>query len=423
MIDFLFKNQVYLGILLALLFFCPWKKGRKFFWLRLILLYVGTVCLFHFWTVVPMPALLLLFFLSAFLIVIICFDCGFKYSLFAVTNAYCIQHITSKAAYIVWDLLAYKAKVQFLHMKPAVLLILAGLNILAFVAVYFFGIRKFRKREEISFDSLKILFASTAFLCSAVFLSYYVEKGLSFRNGNYLRSYCCLNGICVLFAVIVLVVNYMNCQNKRLEAEKGLIEQLLKKSELQYERAKFNIERINIRYHDLKQLSDVIDQKEKEKIDEEVKALQAMYYTGNKALDITLSEKALACAELKIQFVCSVDGSCLNMLTPYHIYSLLGNAIDNGIECLKKVEEEEKRVLRVNIGKRGEMSVIHVENYTPFSLHLENGIPQTTKKDAENHGWGIKSIRNIAEEYGGSIYIFVEDNVFNLSVMIPTLEK
>lgn len=422
MLSFLFNNQIYLGILLALLFFCPWKKGRKFFWLRLILLYVGTVCLFHFWKVVPMPALLLLFCLSAFFIVLICFNCDFKYALFAATNTYCIQHITSKATYILWNLLAFNQVFKFSYMHPVVLLLLAGTNAIAFVLVYFFLLRPLHKQEEIGFDSMKVLFASTAFLCSAVFLSYYAEKGLSYWN-KYLLSYCCLNGICILVALTVLLINYMNCQNKKLEAEKQFIEQLLKKGEVQYERAKLNIERINIRYHDLKQLSGVIDDKERAKLKEEMKTLQAMYYTGNKALDITLSEKALACAKRDIQFVCSVDGSCLDMLTPYQIYTLLGNAIDNAVECLKKVEEEEKRVVRANIGKRGDMSVIHIENYTPVAPHLEDGIPQTTKKEAENHGWGIKSIRNIAEELGGSIHIFVEDNVFHLSVMLPNLQK
>ena len=423
MLRFLFSNQIYLGMLLALCFFCPWKRRRSYFWIRFPVLCVGTTCLFHFVKGIPTPFTLLLFCLSAFFIVLICFDCDFKYALFAVTNAYCIQHITSKATYILWNLLAFNRVFEFSYMYPVVLLLLAGTNAIAFVSVYFFVLRPLQKQEEIRFDSMKVLFASTAFLCSAVFLSYYAEKGLSYWNKYYLLSYCCLNGICILVALTVLFINYMNSQNKKLEAEKQFIEQLLKKGEVQYERAKLNIERINIRYHDLKQLSDIIDDKEQAKLKEEMKTLQAMYYTGNKASDITLSEKALACAKRDIQFVCSVDGSCLNMLTPYQIYTLLGNAIDNAVECLKKVEDEEKRVVRVNIGKRGDMSVIHIENYTPFVPHLEDGIPQTTKKETENHGWGIKSIRNIAEEHGGSIHIFVEDDVFHLSVMLPTLQK
>ena len=136
-------------------------------------------------------------------------------------------------------------------------------------------------------------------------------------------------------------------------------------------------------------------------------------------MDITLSEKAAVCADENIQFVCSVDGTCLDMLKPYHIYSLLGNAIDNAVECLRTVSDADKKVLRVNICRVGNMSVIRTENYVPDAPVVLDGMPVTTKPDKENHGFGIKSIKNIAEENGGIMHIEVSGNVFELVVMIP----
>ena len=47
-------------------------------------------------------------------------------------------------------------------------------------------------------------------------------------------------------------------------------------------------------------------------------------------------------------------------------------------------------------------------------------MPVTTKPDKENHGFGLKSIKSIAEEYGGMIRIGTEDHQFTLVVAIPS---
>lgn len=69
------------------------------------------------------------------------------------------------------------------------------------------------------------------------------------------------------------------------------------------------------------------------------------------------------------------------------------------------------------------MSVIRIGNYTDSMPKLENGMPVTTKADAENHGYGMKSMKNIAEEYGGMIYVDIEDHEFTLVVTVPTADR
>ena len=107
------------------------------------------------------------------------------------------------------------------------------------------------------------------------------------------------------------------------------------------------------------------------------------------------------------------------MIKPYQIYSLLGNAIDNAIESLRSVADEDKKVIRLDIFGRRNMSVIRVVNYLANEPKMENGMPVTTKLDKENHGFGLKSIKSIAEEYGGMIYISTENHEFTLVVTIP----
>ncbi len=93
--------------------------------------------------------------------------------------------------------------------------------------------------------------------------------------------------------------------------------------------------------------------------------LNLRYLTGNKALDITLTQKSALCGRAGIQLVCSADGSCLENMKHYHIYSLLGNALDNAIECLTQVNDASKRVITLDISRCRDMAVIRVQNYTP----------------------------------------------------------
>nr|WP_239471512.1 GHKL domain-containing protein [Olsenella profusa] len=106
----------------------------------------------------------------------------------------------------------------------------------------------------------------------------------------------------------------------------------------------------------------------------------------------------------------------------YHVYSLFGNALDNAVECLSQVEDRSRRVVWLNVEPVGEMVVVRVENYTPSEPVVRGGSLVTTKEDAASHGYGMKSIRNVAEIYGGTAEFFVEDHLFRLVVTMPLAE-
>lgn len=42
-----------------------------------------------------------------------------------------------------------------------------------------------------------------------------------------------------------------------------------------------------------------------------------------------------------------------------------------------------------------------------------------TKGDLENHGFGTRSLRALAERYGGSLTMRAENGVFSLLVLLP----
>lgn len=420
-IDFMIHWQIMLGLLGAACLFVPWNQRRSYFPLRTVL---GTAVLFLVLRYIPVLAMppaslqLLLYTVLIVLLVWVCFDCSIVHAIFSATCAYTVQHIASKLTYLVVMLLMSQGSIR----KETIVLLLLLANALVCMPIFLQFTRRFLKEGRLIFDSARTVMLSGLFLFVAVFLSSLLESNLDSTSDTYLTSYLALNAFCILFAAVILSMEFANCSIKRLENEKMILEQLLENDKLQYEQAKKDMEKINIRYHDLKQQYSRASDEEREKLETEIKAIHLRYYTGNKALDIVLTQKSVVCENADIQFVCSIDGSCLSEMKHYHIYSLLGNAIDNAIECLAKVEDTSKKVINLDISRFNDMAVIRMENYMPTLPILHNGVLVTTKQDASGHGYGMKSIYNIAELYGGTADYFVEDEVFCLLVTLPYIE-
>lgn len=420
-IDFVVSNQVMLGLLVGACLFLPWDARRTHFAARALLGVAALLSLPELLYMMAMPSILNLtvFVALVFLWALLCFDCSVVHAVFTATCAYTVQHITSKLAYMVVVSLYVKA----IPVPPWTLLVLlAVFNVLVCAPIYLIFTRSILRDGRLMFNSVRTVLFAAFFLVVAVFLSSVLEENLDATAPTYLSSYLSLGAFCVLFAVTVLSLEITNCGVKRLETENSMLERLLEKDRLQYERAKEDMEKINIRYHDLKQQYSRVPAEERAGLESEMRSLSLRYLTGNKALDIVITQKASLCAQKGVQLICSADGEALGSMKSYHIYSLFGNAIDNAIECLDQVEDRSRRTISVSVTRSGDMAVIRFENYTPAEPVVENGALVTTKEDSESHGYGMRSIKGVAEKYGGTAEFFVRDHVFYLVVALPTAQ-
>ncbi len=101
------------------------------------------------------------------------------------------------------------------------------------------------------------------------------------------------------------------------------------------------------------------------------------------------------------------------------IYALFGNILDNGIESVREEEDPEKRILNLHVLRRAQILHIHGDNYCGREVVFQDGLPLTDKKDREYHGFGVKSIRHIAEKYGGEMVVKQEKERFILDILVP----
>ena len=241
--------------------------------------------------------------------------------------------------------------------------------------------------------------------------------------GSYLLDiFCC---------VLLLLLHFSMFEMSKLEKDKEVMKHLLHLDEGKHSLSVENIDTINMKYHDLKynlsilkQMTNINDQKEKIKELEKVtKIFDTSIKTDNKTLDVLLAERSLYWNKHNINFTCIADGSKLEFIQPSDIYSLFGNAIDNAIECVSKIEDEEKRIISLNVVSRANCVVITLSNYYENEIIIENGLPVTTKAVSMYHGYGMKSIKYLTEKYGGTMSIQTKNDIFKLNIIIPIQEE
>ena len=149
----------------------------------------------------------------------------------------------------------------------------------------------------------------------------------------------------------------------------------------------------------------------------------AWHMTGNSVLDSILTQKKLYCVERDIEFVCLTDEVQIDSLPARDISSLLGNILDNAIEAVLDFKEPDKRVIRGDIKMRNGFLVFVFENYYEGPPLAGDMLPSTTKTDPALHGYGLKSIRYVAEKYGGSMKLKAANNWFSICVVLSVAEK
>ena len=218
--------------------------------------------------------------------------------------------------------------------------------------------------------------------------------------------------IIIIFSLRFILVWAHTTQEK--EAEKAFYDSYKEKVELQEQ----NMELINLKCHDMKhQIRTLMEGQNlnKDFIEETQQAINFFddqVKTGNNTLDTLLTQKSLMCDSYHIQLTIMLDGESLYFMSMQDINSFFGNAIDNAIDYLMKVDEE-KRFIRISSALQGSMYTIRIENYCEDTLTFnKNGLPKTTKEDNGYHGFGTKSIQTVAKKYNGDVSFKQVDDLF-----------
>ena len=224
--------------------------------------------------------------------------------------------------------------------------------------------------------------------------------------------------VALLMALMVQLVLSKVVELQYLNETTGL---LLQKEKQHYEQSKKAIDTINIKYHDLKHMlgNMHLPPEEIDTIRNAVQIYGSQVKTGNEALDILLAENTLRLEEEGITLTYMGNGRDFSFMSTMDVYSLFGNAVNNAVEAVRKVEDPEKRIINIVTERKGALINIDITNYYTGTLSFDSGLPITTKSEEEGfHGFGMRSMKLIAEKYGGSLTITAGGEVFDLGIYL-----
>lgn len=97
---------------------------------------------------------------------------------------------------------------------------------------------------------------------------------------------------------------------------------------------------------------------------------------------------------------------------------ILSNALDNAIEATCNIMNNEKRFLSIVANLNNNYFILKISNSTSTVPEITDGKIATTKKDKQFHGFGLESIKNLAQKYDGDSFIEYDDHIFTLTIVM-----
>ena len=231
-------------------------------------------------------------------------------------------------------------------------------------------------------------------------------------------------GYNILICLLILALAYHQLSGRVLRDELAAVRYMVDQGQRQYELSRKNAELISIKYHDLRHRSerggrDALGAEEQEELQRVLSDYEVQVETGNEPLNVILTEMNAMCRERKVQLLCMADGEGLDFIKPHHLYALFTNAIENAAEAVELLPEPE-RVISLYLRRQGGLFHLQIENPCAEQVALRDGLPVTQKEDKGYHGFGILSMKTVAEQYGGSLSVRVESGTFHLDVILPS---
>lgn len=226
----------------------------------------------------------------------------------------------------------------------------------------------------------------------------------------------------IMCALFVLVLRRGLIVQMSLRRDLVVEEALRAQEQKQYAQLKNSMEQVNVKCHDLKhqlaRLHGKLDEETLAGLSSAISAFDSVFHSGNETLDIILNEKNGECIRRGIRFTCMGDGSAFAHIKPADLYSLFGNALDNAIEAVDRIEDAEKRAVNLHLASENGAE-LDLMNYFSGKLTLREGLPVTTKKDSVYHGFGVRSMQLTVQNYGGEMRFSSQEDVFRLYIHFP----
>ena len=138
------------------------------------------------------------------------------------------------------------------------------------------------------------------------------------------------------------------------------------------------------------------------------------FVTGNYLSDAILTDKAVIAEKAGVKL--SFEGRIpQDFISNIDLCTILSNAIDNAVRGAEGSPDAE---IIITAHEREESFRIVVRNTVLHKVEIKDNKVKTTKKDSENHGFGLNAIKKAARKYDGFVVLDCDDNWFTVKTVL-----
>lgn len=324
----------------------------------------------------------------------------------------------------------YILTVDVRHMNPGRATAASSCCALLFAAFLYMGIRRFAPDREycLSESMWKLLLLLTATPLGVV-LSVVVLHPISADRGS---DYILLL-IIALFSIVGLLWAVMVLAKQQKLEEQNMLAEINRSYYESMEAQHFAIRRLK---HDLANHLTTLTVMPEEQREAYIRSLvedspvtRSMQYCGDATVNAVLSVKEEQMERYGISLEVKIDIPKELPFEKRDVCALFANALDNAAEACRKLEEDRRRIVLKSKAQKG-LFCLEVTNPVESAakepgggsepgVWKEESLPQTSKPDKENHGIGLRSMKEIAERYHGALELKAAGEVFEVFLYMP----
>ena len=236
----------------------------------------------------------------------------------------------------------------------------------------------------------------------------------------------------ILCLVAVIVAIYINSKHQKEKRESELMSLSNEMMERNFAELQNSQNTIHQQVHDFKNhirtISGLIDSDvSAKKYIEDLLAVsytQAKYcHSNNDVINSIINCKVIDAKAQNTPFEHRVNLSEPLYLSSVDICAILANQIDNALEACAKIQDADKRFVKVEIWQKESFVFFKVTNATnenPFNS--KHKLVSTKSNKDSLHGFGIKNISRAVSAYGGILKNDYKDGQFISIAMVPNNE-
>lgn len=150
-------------------------------------------------------------------------------------------------------------------------------------------------------------------------------------------------------------------------------------------------------------------------------SIKSIINTGNDVFDVILNAKMNDAYKQNIEVINEIVIPPHLNISSVDISVILGNLLDNAIEATCKLDTNRKITIKIKTYK--ENLFINISNTFNGQVIKSNNEIVSSKLNSHEHGIGIHNIKHIVKKYKGSFEITYDNNIFNVSILLPEIKN